>query len=177
MAIKIILLLHGMILSFGGIPMLYYGDAIGTLNDDSYLNDESKNDDSRWIHRPKMNWEKAMQRTQPGTVEYSIFNAVKKMISIRKEIPAFADRNNRELLNVDNPHLFVFSRFDQINSSSRVLVIGNFNDEPQFLDLSPLQRMGFFQYDSIKNLCNGESLHAMNGNLMIPARSFYWLEA
>lgn len=177
MAIKIILLLHGMILSFGGIPMLYYGDAIGTLNDDSYLNDESKNDDSRWIHRPKMDWKKAMQRTQTGTVEYNIFNAVKKMISIRKEIPAFADRNNREILSVDNPHLFVFSRFDQINSSSRVLVIGNFDDESQFLNLSPLQRMGFFQYDSIKNLCNGESLPIMNGNLMIPARSFYWLQA
>ncbi len=32
-AINIIILLHGMIMSFGGIPLLYYGDEIGTTND------------------------------------------------------------------------------------------------------------------------------------------------
>lgn len=175
-ATKVILLLHGMILSFGGIPMLYYGDAIGTLNDDSYLKDELKSNDNRWMHRPKMDWEKALRRLQPGTVEHNLFSAVKQMISVRKEIPAFADRNNRELLSVDNPHLFVFSRFDQINNSPRVLVVGNFDDGPQSLDLLPLQRTGFFQYDLIKNLCNGETLHATDGSLTIPARSFYWLQ-
>ncbi|SOD17505.1 amylosucrase [Nitrosomonas ureae] len=176
-AIKIILLLHGMILSFGGIPMLYYGDAIGTLNDDSYLDDESKSTDNRWAHRPKMDWNRAMLRTQPGTVEYSIFCAVKKMIAVRKEIPAFADRNNRELLNVDNPHLFVFSRFDQINNSPRVLVVGNFDDEPQPLKLPPLQHMGFFQYELIRDLLSGETLHVADESLICPARSFYWLQA
>ncbi len=175
-AIKIILLLHGMILSFGGIPMLYYGDAIGTLNDDSYLDDESKSTDNRWAHRPKMNWDKAMLRTQPGTIEYSIFCAVKKMIAVRKEIPAFADRNNRELLNVDNPHLFVFSRFDQINNSPRVLVVGNFDDEPQPLALPPLQHVGFFQHELIKDLVSGETLHVTGDSLICPARSFYWLQ-
>ncbi len=176
MAIKIILLLHGMILSFGGIPMLYYGDAIGTLNDDSYLNDESKSTDNRWAHRPKMDWNRAMLRTQPGTVEYNIFCAVKKMIAVRKEVPAFADRNNRELLNVDNPHLFVFSRFDQINNSPRVLVVGNFDDEPQPLKLSPLQHMGFFQHELIRDLVSGETLHVTDESLICPARSFYWLQ-
>ncbi|SEF42234.1 amylosucrase [Nitrosomonas ureae] len=176
-AIKIILLLHGMILSFGGIPMLYYGDAIGTLNDDSYLDDESKSTDNRWAHRPKMDWNRAMLRTQPGTVEYSIFCAMKKMIAVRKEIPAFADRNNRELLNVDNPHLFVFSRFDQINNSPRVLVVGNFDDEPQPLKLPPLQHMGFFQYELIRDLLSGETLHVADESLICPARSFYWLQA
>jgi len=33
------------------------------------------------------------------------------MISVRKEINAFADFNNRELVDVGNPNLFVFSRF------------------------------------------------------------------
>jgi len=42
LAIKRILLLHGMIMSYGGIPLLYYGDEIGTLNDCTFLDDESK---------------------------------------------------------------------------------------------------------------------------------------
>lgn len=176
-AIKTILLLHSMILSFGGIPLFYYGDAIGTLNDDSYLDDEYKSNDNRWVHRPKMDWRKAENRTQPGTVEHRIFSALKKIISVRKETPAFADRDNRELLNVDNPHLFVFSRFDQFNNSPRVLVIGNFDTESQPLNLEPLRRMGFFRYDPVRDLCSGEMISATQDELTIPALSFYWLQA
>ncbi|OIQ96679.1 amylosucrase [mine drainage metagenome] len=175
-SIKVILLLHSMILSFGGIPLLYYGDAIGTLNDDSYLSDESKSNDNRWVHRPKMDWNKAARRAQPGTVEYRIFSAIKKMISVRKEISAFADRNNRELLSVDNEHLFVFSRFDQGLSHSRVVVVGNFDAEPQFLDILSMQRMGFFQYDTVKDLHTGETFSLLDGNIVIPALSFYWFQ-
>ncbi len=176
-AIKTILLLHGLILSFGGIPLLYYGDAIGTLNDDSYLNDETKNNDNRWVHRPQMDWDKAELRTHPGTVEYRIFSALKKMIAVRKETLAFADRNNREILSTDNPHLFVFSRFDPTSSGSRVLVIGNFHAEPQALNLVPLQRMGFFQFNPVRNLCSGEMISAAPPELIIPALSVYWLQA
>lgn len=175
-AIKAILLLHSMILAFGGIPLLYYGDAIGTLNDDAYLNDESKSNDNRWMHRPKMDWDKAAKRTQPGTTEYRIFSAIKKMICVRKEIPAFADRNNRELLQIDNMHLFAFSRFDQTMSQSRVLVIGNFDTKPQLLVLAPMRRLGFFQYDTVKDLYSGETLPLLSEEIVIPALSFYWFQ-
>jgi len=77
-AIDTILLLHAMILAFGGIPLIYYGDAVGTLNDVSYLLDEHKKNDSRWVHRPKMDWQKADQRNVHGSIEYKIFNGLKK---------------------------------------------------------------------------------------------------
>ncbi|MBT8133352.1 MAG: alpha-amylase family protein, partial [Gammaproteobacteria bacterium] len=109
-AIKIIIMLHGMIMSFGGIPLLYYGDEIGTTNDYRYIEDERKSGDTRWMHRPTFDWEKAELRNKPNTVEGRIFNALKKMISVRKEIPAFADFNNRELRDSGNPHLFAFCR-------------------------------------------------------------------
>ena len=57
--IKHILLLHSMIFSFGGIPLIYYGDEIGTLNDYSYMGHLSKANDSRWAHRPNIDWQKA----------------------------------------------------------------------------------------------------------------------
>jgi amylosucrase len=175
-AIKAILLLHSMILSFGGIPLLYYGDAIGTLNDDAYLNDESKSNDNRWVHRPKMDWDKAALRNQTGTIEHRIFSALKKMISIRKEITAFADRNNRELLNVENAHLFVFSRFDHTLTQSRVLVVANFDTEPQSLGLLAMRRLGFFQQDLVKELYTGETFSLLNDEIVVPALSFYWFQ-
>jgi len=174
-AINIILLLHSMILSFGGIPLLYYGDEIGTLNNYSYQDDDSKQQDSRWIHRPAIDWEKAELRNQPGSVEYRIFTGLKKMIAVRKEIPAFADFNGRELLEVENPHLLAYAHFDYQHASSRVLVIGNFDSNPQHLELEQLRRMGFLQLDSVRNLYTGERPLIFNDQLVIPAYGFYWL--
>jgi len=175
--IKSILLLHSMIMSFGGIPLLYYGDAIGIPNDRSYLEDEHKFNDNRWIHRPRIDWEKAERRSQPGSIEYQVFTALKKMIAVRKEIKAFADLDNRELIDVENPHLFVFSRFDYRNSLSKVLVVGNFDLTAQPLPLEPLRRGGFFQVESVKDLYSGETFSAIGDSLSVPPLTFYWLQA
>jgi amylosucrase len=63
-AVDLILTLHAMILSFGGIPLLWYGDEIGTLNDNSFLEDSNKARDARWIHRPRIDWTRAEKRNR-----------------------------------------------------------------------------------------------------------------
>jgi len=175
-SIKTIDLLHSVILAFGGIPLIYYGDAVGVLNDKSYLADEYKKTDSRWVHRPNMNWKKVELRNVPGTPENLIFGALKKMIAVRKELTAFADHNNRELFMVENPHLFVFSRFDLINKYSRVLVICNFDATPQQLSIEELRKKGFLPYDTVKDLYTGDIINLPEALLTIPALGFYWLE-
>ncbi len=174
-ATQIILLLHGMILSFGGIPLLYYGDEIGTLNDDTYHHEPAKADDSRWIHRPTIDWDKAALRNSPNTVEYEIFTALKRMIAIRKEIEAFADFNNRELIEVDNPHLFVFGRYHPSKPSERVLITANFSNKPQQLNLENLDSWTVFQQERLIDLYSGQQPDIFKNTLVIPAFSFYWL--
>jgi len=174
-AVKHILLLHSMIMSFGGIPLLYYGDELGTLNDMSFLNDEHKSHDTRWSHRSSINWERAERRHQPGTIEHRIYTALKKMIAVRKEITAFADFNNRELIQVDNPHLFVFSRYDLTHSSGGVLVVGNFDANPQYLDLAPLEKVFRLNYKLAQDLYSGDTPAIFKDQLVIPPFHFYWL--
>jgi len=173
-SVKMILMLHGMILSFGGIPLLYYGDEIGTVNDDSYRDDPYKIGDTRWVHRPFIDWDKAERRNTPGTVEYEIFSALKRMIAVRKEIEVFADFNNRELLEVENPHLFVFGRYHLQKQNEKVLVAANFSDKPQHLNLEDLGRWGT-QYRSLIDLYRGESPDIFKNSLVIPGFGFYWL--
>ena len=174
-AIKRILLLHSMIMSFGGIPLLHYGDEIGMLNDYSFLQDNHKKGDNRWIHRPKIDWNKAALRHQHGSAEQRIFDGLKKMIAVRKTIPAFADFNNRELLDVDNPHLFVFRRIHPRQPDNFILVVANFDATPQYLDMSALSNRGLFQYGQIKDLCSGESPALFKDQLVVPPYRFYWL--
>lgn len=174
-SIQIILLLHSMILSFGGIPLLYYGDEIGTLNDDSYLQDENKANDTRWIHRPKIDWQKAELRHKHGTVEQRIFSGIRKQITVRKTIPAFADFNNRELIEVENEHLFVFIRNHPEREKEEVLVVANFDSKPQHLSLADLGHRGHFEYAQLRDLITGEIPSIFKDELVIPPYNFYWL--
>ncbi|MFW2373901.1 MAG: alpha-amylase family glycosyl hydrolase [Gammaproteobacteria bacterium] len=174
-AVQHILLLHSLILSFGGIPLLYYGDELGTLNDCSFLDDEHKAHDSRWAHRPNFDWDKAERRRQSGTLEHKIFGAIKKMIAVRKEIPAFADFNNRELIHVENPHLFVFSRFNLTRTTGGVLVVVNFDANPQYLDLNHPYIKSVLSYGHVKDLVSGDTPAMFKDKLVIPPYHFYWL--
>lgn len=174
-AVKIILLLHSLIMSFGGIPLLYYGDELGTINDVSYLEDPHKKGDSRWVHRPKINWDEAELRNEPGNPQYAIFSALKRMIAVRKEIDVFADYNNRDLIDVGNEHLFVFERYSINQQQDRVLVVSNFNDKPQHLQLDDLGSWGNPQYGQIYDLYTGQRPDVFKNALVIPPFSFYWL--
>jgi amylosucrase len=174
-AIEIILLLHSMILSFGGIPLFYYGDELGKLNDFSYQDDPNKSGDSRWVHRPVIDWEHAGNRNVSGTVEYRIFSALKRMIAVRKETGVFADFNNRELIEVENPHLFVFGRYNPLKQADRVLVVANFNGEPQYLKLDNVSGWINLQYGQLVDLYSGSSPDIVDGSLVVPGHGFYWL--
>ncbi len=175
MAVRRILLLHSVIMSYGGIPLLYYGDEIGTLNDCNYLDDPAKANDNRWLHRPRIDWDKAELRYQHGSVEQRIFEGLQRMIAVRKSIPAFADFNNRELLDTDNPHLFIFMRNDPFQTGDNVLVVTNFDNAPQSLDLNDLRNRGRFAYGQVRDLCSGESPTLYHDTLVIPPYRFYWL--
>jgi amylosucrase len=174
-AIDRVVLLHSIILSFGGIPLLYNGDALGVLNDYSYLDDTHKHNDNRWIHRPKINWERAENRKKQGTVEYTIFNAIKKLIAIRKETSAFADFNNRELVDSKNDHLFCFIRFNHQRPSERVLVVANFDAHPQYLDLEVISGNGISLYSQFTDLYSGRNPAQYDRRIVLPPYHFYWL--
>ncbi|MEZ5588724.1 MAG: amylosucrase [Sedimenticolaceae bacterium] len=174
-SIDLILLLHSMIMSFGGIPLLYYGDEIGTLNDCTFLQDENKAKDNRWMHRPRIDWEKAERRHSHGSVEQRIFTGLQKMIAVRKSTPAFADYNNRTLIETGNPHLFVFMRNNPFIHHDSVLIVGNFDSSPQSLTLSDLANRGQFAYGQLRDLYSGEAPTQFKDQLVVPPHRFYWL--
>ena len=97
------------------------------------------------------------------------------MIAVRKSVPAFADFNNRELLETGNPHLFVYMRNDPFLTGDNILVVMNFDNAPQSLDLADLHNRGRFAYGEIQDLYSGESPSLYKDTLVIPPYRFYWL--
>ena len=88
LAVRRILLLHGVTITIGGIPLLYIGDEIGMLNDYSYDQDPDKAGDSRWLHRGHFDWERAEQRRDPKTASARIYQGMLRL-QLRHQNPAF----------------------------------------------------------------------------------------
>lgn len=170
-----IILLHSLIMSFGGIPLLYYGDELGVLNDYSYLGDEQKLPDSRWIHRPKIDWRIAQRRRIKDSVEQSIFEALQRMIHLRRETNAFADFNNRELLDLSNECCLGFVRYNDQNPVEKVIVVVNFSAVPQYLDLQELSLSARMDTAGLQDLWTDRPPVVMADNLVLGGFQFYWL--
>jgi amylosucrase len=177
-AILTIVLLHNLIMSFGGIPLLYYGDSVGTLNNDGYLQDSSKMHDNRWVHRPTLDWDVMALRNEPGTVQQRLFSQMKQMIAIRKEISAFADLNNRELIDMVNPHLFAFHRYVQTGMNPKVVVIANFDVHPQRAALHLFKQKNLQKAEgTLIDLCSGQTVQIEDDAIILPKLTAYWLAA
>ena len=97
------------------------------------------------------------------------------MIAIRKEISAFADFNNRELIPLNNPHLFAYSRFSLMRHTDNVIVVSNFDAKPQYLDLNHPSIKSVLGYGHVKDLYSGEIPAMFKDQLVIPPYQFYWL--
>ena len=133
LAIRRILLIHGVTLTAGGIPLIYLGDEIGTLNDYSYREDPAHQQDSRWVHRPKASGERYAKRNDPNTIEGRVFLGLKNLIELRKRYDVFSG-GELEIIPTENEHVLGFLR---IRGADRALIFANFSEAPQTI-LSPM---------------------------------------
>lgn len=147
LAIRRMMLLHGITLSIGGIPLLYLGEEWGMLNDYDFALDPAKAGDSRWIHRPKMQWSYLEELNDHiengnGSIRSRIFKATQRLISLRKELPALAGQN-MQLVDTANPHILGYLRY---NEGHRLVVLANFSEQPQRLAGNKLRTAGFGRF-------------------------------
>ena len=72
MALQRARMMMGVLMSVGGIPLLYMGEELGVLNDYSYLsNPHDQLEDSRWVHRVTMDWDTIPGGNKHGNIQAS----------------------------------------------------------------------------------------------------------
>ncbi len=156
------IMLHAYMMTLSGIPVLYSGDEIGRLNDYTYHDNPLKRDDSRYLHRGKMDWEAAAETEQAGTVSNRIFAAIRKMEQIRNEQRVFDADSACSILHTDNTHVLAIER---VSDRETLTAYFNFSDDPQTI----LPR----EADGCRDLWTGTTLHT--DRIIIPAGDFIWL--
>jgi amylosucrase len=133
-----ILLLYGVAITIGGIPLIYLGDEIAALNDYGYKLHSEKSGDSRWLQRGAFDWERAELRRDPTSVPGRVFQGLLRLIQLRRQNRSF-QRGTTEIVETGNAHVFGFFRSHQEHS---VLVVGNFTERPQTIDGRRLRLLG-----------------------------------
>lgn len=174
LAVRRMMLLHGVSLSIGGIPLLYLGEEWGMLNDYSFANDPAKAGDTRWIHRPKMQWHYLQElddhiESGNGSIRSRIFTETQRMIALRKSTPALAGQS-MELISTRNEHVLGYVR---VREGHRILVIANFSEQEQTIDGNRIRTAGLGRF--FEDLIREES-YATSEPIVLDPYQILWLK-
>ncbi len=169
LAVRRINLLRSIMISIGGVPLIYLGDEWGMLNDYTFLSDPAKAGDNRWVHRSRRRWEAREDLVDQDTLEWRFFNEMVRLIRLRKAAPAFKN-GGMAVIDTDNAHLFGYLRQ---NDTQRILVVNNFSQQPQSMAASVLAAFG--ETGDCTDLVTGERM-ATGGKLELDSYRFLWLE-
>lgn len=148
LALRRLLLVHGLALAFGGLPMFYMGDELGMGNDHSYRNDPQRAHDTRWVQRPMMDALSLERRDNPDAWAGRVFAALRGLIEERRRCPALGADVPRTVLASPDPALLALARGDAFlglfNFSERSLSVplaalgaGAWPGYPDVVELAP----------------------------------------
>jgi amylosucrase len=165
-AIDRILLAHSIVLSTGGIPLIYLGDEVGQLNDPHWADDPAQADDSRWAHRPHYPAALYAQRTDPTTTAGRLYAGLQHLITVRRATPEFA---GNALIGFDakNPHIIGYQR---PGPRGPVVCFVNVADDPQTIDPLTLSGLPGVMTDLLT-----DARHDLRVGLTLPAHGVVWL--
>ncbi|WP_053226870.1 amylosucrase [Solirubrobacter soli] len=136
LAVRRILLLYAVAFAHGGLPLIYMGDELGLLNDPAGAADP----DSRWMHRPFMDWQAAERRHDPASVEGRLWAGLRRLVAARRSTRAIHVQGVVEPLFTGNDHVFGLCRRQ---AGEALLVVANFTADPQPMSLDVVRSRGF----------------------------------
>ncbi|GAC1633727.1 MAG: alpha-amylase family glycosyl hydrolase [Chloroflexota bacterium] len=168
LAVARIVLLYSVILSIGGIPLIYLGDEMGSVNAYDFARDPAKARDTRWVHRPVTDWTRMEQRNDADSVEGRVFRGVTKLIGLRQRCSALTG-NSMEVVDAGNPQVFAYLRR---HDDARLLVLANFSERSQRVAWNALRLYGLSY--RFHDVISGVSL-APEPDMVLPAYETAWL--
>ncbi len=178
-AVQRIVMMHSVMYSFGGIPVLFMGDELALANDDDYWTEAGHESDTRWLHRPVMDKEIAARRHLGSSVEAQVFGALAALGRARAAAAALRGGGATWLVDVSAfdlsegraaSALLVYGR--KHRRSGRLLAMANFADDAVELSEALLPAAGL--RDSVLAYTSSPANERRDGRLFVQPRSAIW---
>ena len=156
---------YAIVFGFGGIPLLYMGDELGLLNDHSFLEDPTKAEDNRWIHRPAMNWDLVKRARNKEGVEGAIFSAFKSLIKARQRLGSLHAATTSEVSTLAGGSVLVINRK---HASGDLIQIYNLSESTHYIERNSLLQPHMYEHIS------AQEMH-FDQTVAVPPYSSWWL--
>jgi amylosucrase len=137
-AVHRILLVHALILGFGGLPVIWMGDELGLLNDPDWEASaptperRGERPDNRWVHRPQLPW------PTPAD-EHGITAGISRLVLARASLPHLHAAAAAEVLDPRDTGVLLVARPHPLG---RMLGAYNVMPEPRHVPLAVLHELG-----------------------------------
>jgi amylosucrase len=169
MAVQRILLGHALIASWGGIPLVYMGDELALKNDYGYLDDPHHAHDSRWVHRPRMDWTLAAARHAGDTPAARVFWGTKTILARRAATPALHAAVPLRVVSVGNDAVLAFQR---LAPTGTLLGLFNFTETWQEVGESQARALGV---RAMHDALSDQRVETHGGKVVLPPYARVWL--
>ncbi len=168
-AIRRINLTHALILFYRGFPLIYSGDEIATINDQSYKNDFSKSKEGRWVHRPYYDWERSNKKELCNTPEFQVYQTLKKLIATRKKLPYLNGQATQFAVDLNNKSVLCLIRR---NKGKAMFGLYNFSEHPQSIQTDALkQNLTSISYSGV---VYGRTINLSDSTIELSPYEFIW---
>ncbi|MEY8878439.1 MAG: alpha-amylase family glycosyl hydrolase [Leptothrix sp. (in: b-proteobacteria)] len=170
-AVARLLLLYGVVLSSGGIPLIYLGDEVGALNDPHWADDPAQAGDSRWVHRPKRDLARWAERDDPSTDAGRLYAGLRHRIALRQHLASFAGGRLTPFWTHNAAVLGYMRSGEGQQGGGDILVLGNFSEQPQSVAAPVLASLPAQAVDLI-----GQTAFELRAGITLAPYQMLWLD-
>ncbi len=171
-AVHRILLVHALVLGFGGLPVIWMGDELGLLNDPAWETSAptperpGERPDNRWVHRPKLPW------PVPAD-EHGIAEGVHRLVLARASLPQLHAAAAAEVLDPRDTGVLLVARPHPLGA-----MLGAYNvmPEPRHVPLSVLHVLGIDPAGAVDHL-SGSTPVIRDDAVQLAPYAAVWLTA
>ena len=168
-AVQRILLGHALISAWGGIPLIYMGDELALLNDYSYRDVPEHAHDSRWIHRPRMDWTAAETRQDGHSHASRVWLGLRHILARRRATPALHAAHPIRVVPCESPQVMAFRRDAPTGT---LLCLFNFAESWAHVPEVWAREQGVTRmHDELSN----HPVETHHGNIVLPPYARVWL--
>lgn len=157
-------------LGWGGVPLIWSGEELATLNDKNWAAEPGHEDDNRWVHRSRLDPSCMQSRHDVTSPPGRLFQDLQTLIEARRGLPHLHASVPTYVGDIDDPGVLVTSRPHPLGT-----MVGLYNVTPQWR-MWPGHRLGQYGLSRPYNAITNEDLYpGGDGNYWLPPYAAWWL--
>lgn len=162
-----ILLTHAVVLSFGGLPVIWMGDELGLTNDTGWSDDPAHAADNRWVHRPRMPW----PVVESGHDPHGIVAGLRHLVDVRRAVPHLHAASPTEVWDPRDPRVLLVVRR---HPRGPLLAAANASGEEAWVASDVLHWLGLHT-DGLRDALTGAPPELHDGAVRLAPYAAVWL--